>query len=168
MSVFVLGNNLDMIVFIPNEIGNFSQFEQTQTPVLVDHVMAKTYAKSGKLKPRSCHVSFPKFSIEHQISDLKSIMESMGVRDIFEPGTGDFSPMTSSDQIHVNQVDHKAVIDVNKSGIKAAASTGITISQRMTPSRVVVDKPFVFYIRQRSTGAILFLGRFVRPQFSNK
>ncbi len=62
--------------------------------------------------------------------------------------------------------DPKGFISVDEAGIEAAAATGAvmqTESERPEPVMVTVDRPFVFLIRDRGTGTILFLGRVVEP-----
>lgn len=152
-----------MIVFVPNLLNNFSAFQQPHSSRLVQEVIANTFV-SRNYYMRPCNILFPKFSLEYKVPNMKEMLKSMGVHGIFEAGSKDFFPMTPSDQVYVSEVEHKAVIEVNEKGIKASASTGVGISERMSPENVIVNRPFVFFIRHRETGSILFLGRIVRPQ----
>ena len=153
-----------MIIMMPNEIGDFSQFEQTHSSTLVSFELENLFATSPTMK--YCHISMPKFSINHRLSDLKSTLTSMGVVDIFDDAVGNFSRLTSSDGLYVQSVDHKTVIEVNENGVKATAASAITAGIRMAFPSININKPFLFMIRHSSTGAILFLGRVIRPQSS--
>ena len=68
----------------------------------------------------------------------------------------------------IDQIVHRAVIDVMEGGTEAAAATavGITVDQRCPRRRKPfrVDRPFLFYIVDDATGAILFQGRVVDPR----
>jgi len=55
-------------------------------------------------------------------------------------------------------------VDVNEEGTEAAAATSVEFSlTSVGPPLVVVDRPFVFAIRERLSGTILFLGRVMNP-----
>ncbi len=61
---------------------------------------------------------------------------------------------------------HKAFIDVAEGGVEAAAATGINAEATSAPAdplNIVFDKPFVFGIRDRVTGAWIFLGHVAKP-----
>ena len=76
------------------------------------------------------------------------------------------SPMTqqSVNDLYVTDAHHKAAITANEEGIEAGASTSIGVSVRRTAQiQVRINKPFLFAIRQDDTGAILFVGKVVRP-----
>jgi serpin B len=63
-------------------------------------------------------------------------------------------------------VVHKAFVAVDEAGTEAAAATAVVIGERAAPAEPVemtVDRPFVFVIRDRQTGTILFVGRVVDP-----
>ena len=81
----------------------------------------------------------------------------------------DFSGMTGKPEFRISAAIHKAYIDVNEEGTEAAAATAIGMratAMRVEPEPVVfeADHPFLFMIRDRKTGAILFLGRVVDPR----
>ncbi len=84
----------------------------------------------------------------------------------FVPGGADFSPIDGGRDLYVSTVIHKAFVDVNEEGTEAAAATGIGIkSAAVQMSRSFrVDHPFLFLIRDTSTGSLLFLGRIVDPR----
>ena len=71
--------------------------------------------------------------------------------------------MNPSGQLCITDVRHKAFVDVNEEGTEAAAATAVGIGIVSLPPSVVVDRPFVFAIRERLSGTILFLGRVMNP-----
>ncbi|KAG0444452.1 hypothetical protein HPB47_013778, partial [Ixodes persulcatus] len=79
----------------------------------------------------------------------------MGVRSIFSDV--DLSRVTGDGGLRVTDVQHKANIEVNEEGTVAAAAT-VVIARRRRPHFFAVDRPFLFYIREKATGRVLFLG----------
>ena len=66
----------------------------------------------------------------------------------------------------IQDVLHQAFASVDEKGTEAAAATAVIVGRTAAPGKaatVTLDKPFVFFIRDRQTGAILFLGRVLRP-----
>jgi serpin B len=82
-------------------------------------------------------------------------------------GDADFSGMNGKRDLFISAVVHKAFVDVNEEGTEAAASTAVVMSRssaRLEPvASFRADHPFVFLIRDRRTGSILFLGRVMNP-----
>jgi serpin B len=74
--------------------------------------------------------------------------------------------MTQTEKLHVSDVVHQAFIAVDEAGTEAAAATGAVMAGDAAPQGDVVhltlDHPFLFFIRDNATGAIVFLGRVVR------
>jgi len=66
-------------------------------------------------------------------------------------------------ELFIAQAVHKAFIRVDERGTEAAAATGVTVGRGLI-KEVKVDRPFLFLVRDRGTGAILFLGRVVNPE----
>jgi serpin B len=78
-------------------------------------------------------------------------------------GAADFSGI-SDGGLFISQVIHQAYVDVNEEGTEAAAATGVVmLGSAPMLEEFVADHPFVFVIRDRGTGLILFMGRVVDP-----
>jgi serpin B len=79
----------------------------------------------------------------------------------------DFSGMATGEHLFIDKVIHKAFVAVDEKGTEAAAATAIgiraTAAHPGTPVDVVADHPFVFLIRDRQTGSVLFVGRVSNP-----
>jgi serpin B len=105
-------------------------------------------------------------------ASLNDCLQKMGMGIAFDDGA-DFSNMIKlkpGQRAKVSDVVHKTFIEVNEKGTEAAAATAVSVvlTSAMEPEPVstpfVVDHPFVFGIRNRDTGAILFMGSIVDPQ----
>ena len=79
------------------------------------------------------------------------------------PGVADLSGIDGTRDLFIQDVIHKGFVAVNEAGTEAAAATAVVIGVVSVPEDVRVDRPFIFLIRDRLTGAVVFLGRVVNP-----
>jgi serpin B len=119
----------------------------------------------GGLHDREVQAYVPRFRVAYE-TELGKALESMGMRKAFT-GAADFSGIDDKRDLRLAKVAHKAWIDVTEEGTEAAAATGAAmalVSMRM-PTEVVfrADRPFLFLIRDRKSGLILFTGRLINP-----
>ncbi len=111
-------------------------------------------------------VSLPKFKMTCQFSLAENLI-AMGMTNAFSRAA-DFSGINGKRDLSISAVLHKAFVDVNEEGTEAAAATAVII--RTTSIAVKkqavfrADHPFLFLIRDTRSGAILFLGRVVKPE----
>ena len=110
-----------------------------------------------RLQPAVVDLALPRFrfSTEHL---LNAPLTTLGMGAIF--AGADFSRMSPA-RLEVDFVKQNAFVEVNEEGTEAAAVTTIGIRVVSAPARVTmrVDRPFVFAIRERLTGAVLFVGK---------
>jgi serpin B len=69
-----------------------------------------------------------------------------------------FVAMGLSEDLRITAIQHKAIIEVDKGGVVAAAASAVVGGTTSVPTPVSVNRPFIHLIRDRTTGAILFLG----------
>jgi serpin B len=108
-------------------------------------------------------VRLPKFRLDVS-RELKDALGAMGMPRAF--GNAQLRPMFSDPDgaIRVNSVLQRVFVDVNEEGTEAAAVTFIgAIATSAGPRGVIIDRPFLFVIRERLSGAILFVGKVLRP-----
>jgi serpin B len=107
-------------------------------------------------------VRLPKFKLEYE-QELKDDLQALGMQTPFVPNGADFTAMSSAGkQLFIAFVKHKTFVDVNEAGTEAAAVTAVGIQQTSLPPCLCVDRPFLFAIRERFSGTILFMGKIVR------
>lgn len=106
-------------------------------------------------------VSLPRFKIDSDM-ELRSILETMGISDIFDRTKAKLSNM-SKDPTFVSQVFHKAIIEVDEVGTVAAATSYANAVDFAYPLEFIFDKPFGFMITERTTHALLFAGQVRNP-----
>jgi serine protease inhibitor len=86
----------------------------------------------------------------------------------FVPGGADFTKINPTPGLlYISEVRHKSFVDVNEEGTEAAAATVVEIRETSAPSRVVIDRPFLFAIRERFSGTILFMGLIMDPTLTD-
>lgn len=150
------GRELSMVILLPKS-GNYKTFEKS--------LDAKQVAAMVKdLKLRRVALALPRFKFESDFN-LNKTLSKMGMSLAFSPGA-DFSGMTGSRNLFISEVIHKSFIDVDESGTEAAAATAVIMPTSIPPSattEVIIDRPFIFLIRDISTGTILFVGRVLNP-----
>ena len=107
----------------------------------------------------------PRFRVEQAFS-LNGALASLGMKRAFTDA--DFSGMAEGGGLFISEVLHKAFVDVDENGTEAAAATAVIMMRASVPppfDPVVfrADHPFLFLIRDRTTGTVLFIGRLCDP-----
>jgi serine protease inhibitor len=95
---------------------------------------------------------------------LNEDLEALGMRDAFVDGGADFSRLSPlGRQVFISFVKQKTYVDVDEEGTEAAAVTAVGAAVTSMPQTVVlrVDRPFIFVIRERLSGTVMFLGKVV-------
>jgi serine protease inhibitor len=113
-------------------------------------------------------IDLPKFKLEYGVKRLNDALKNLGMGIAFDPAEANFSgiaPVSDSNNLYIDFVDHKAFVEVNEKGTEAAASTvvGISLTSMPMTQRFRVDRPFVFMIRDDRSGSILFIGKITNP-----
>jgi serine protease inhibitor len=113
----------------------------------------------------------PKFDVDSGIVELRPILEGIGVRRVFDPERADLSEMLDYSKLagkaYVSNVFHRARVKVDLYGTEAAAATAVVV--KVTAARpeniktVRIDRPFLFFLVDPTSSAVLFAGSFVEP-----
>lgn len=109
----------------------------------------------------SVDVSLPKFKVELDMN-LKEYLPELNIKSIFTQGA-DLSGITGSRNLYVGSARHKAFIEVNEAGTKAAAATGYGVMFMSLPMPIELNRPFLYFVVHRQTNTILFSGRMSDP-----
>ncbi len=119
----------------------------------------------GGLAPAEARVSLPKFRLEYE-QELNDALQALGMGPAFDPGLADFSRMhrdALAMQLHISRVKQKAFVEVDEKGTRAAAVTSVEVGVTSAPPDFTADRPFLFAIRERLSGTILFVGLVFDP-----
>jgi serpin B len=160
------GEELAMVVLLPRQRDGLGQLERSLTAARLDAWLAG-------LKPLLVAVGLPRFRFDARF-DLARELQALGMPLAFQPGA-DFSGITKAESLFISKVIHQAFVDVTEGGTEAAAATASLFMPPPGPGgggggpQAVfrADHPFLFLLRDRRTGAILFLGRVTQPSASD-
>ncbi|KAA3604353.1 MAG: serpin family protein [Planctomycetota bacterium] len=115
---------------------------------------------------RPVRVQLPKFRFSFH-SEMSKVLRKLGIRNALELGRANFSGICS-DPIAIDAVIHESFIAVDEIGTEASAATAIVMKRSAAPALdsaqdFIANRPFLFLIRQPSSGTVLFLGRVQNP-----
>jgi serpin B len=141
-----------------------------KTGVTVDNLLHQLNASTwnwwmANLSHVKLHVELPKFTATYAIN-LNDVLANMGMSVAFTHAA-DFTKINASGGLLISNVQHKAFIAVDEEGTEAAAVTsveiGITAANPTAVIPFIVNRPFLLVIKEKSTGAILFMGKLLNP-----
>ena len=170
------GDELSMVVIAPNDPVKLAALEQKMTKENLAGWITN-------LNQRTVNVYMPKFKVETEYTlgdaDSPAALQKMGMVRAFvdprDPTNGAvFDGMSHAtdpqNKLYITRVLHKAFVEVNEQGTEAAAATAVLMAVPASAVPMVpftptfkADRPFIYLIRDRVTGSILFLGRMMEP-----
>ena len=122
---------------------------------------------TSKLSPDTGDILLPRFKLEYKTELIKPLT-AMGMGIAFSAGLADFSKMRSQNDIFISRVLHKSFVEVNEEGTEAAAVTVVEMSYTSVGPiqgfSMIVNRPFLFVIRENRSGTIMFMGKIVNPK----
>ena len=156
-----LENNGSMRLLLPDE--GVSPEELLSDSQAAEFMLHTNYSYKDR---RFCNVrlSVPKFDVSASF-DLREGLEALGVTDIFDSGTADFSPLTAVEGVCVSTAEQDTRVSIDEEGCRAASLTVIGLNGAAAPDGTAVftlDRPFLFEIIS-ATGQPLFAGVVNRP-----
>ncbi len=157
-----IGRQLEMVILLPRLRDGIGPLESSLTP-------ASLAAWTSGMRNQQVNVALPRFKMSSGFS-LAQALKAMGLNDAFDPSRADFSGMDGrAHWLYLSAVLHKAYVEVNEKGTEAAAATAVVVGARAVriqepPREFRADHPFLFLIRDSTTGSILFMGRVAKPE----
>jgi serpin B len=152
------------MVFVPPEPERFAEIEGAFSAEFLTGI-------ARDLTSERVALTLPKFSFESEFNLAETLIE-MGMPAAFGAGAegADFSGMTGDQALAISDVVHQAFVAVDEAGTEAAAATAVIMVESAAPMdeavKMRLDRPFLFLIRDRESGMILFVGRVVDPSLS--
>lgn len=159
------GDDLSLVALLPKERGGLAGLEASLTPDLWNSSVAA-------LGETNVIVTLPKFKFDSSFSLADSLKE-LGMTDAFDKHLADFRDIADplDEKLVISKVLHKTLIDVNEEGTEAAGATAVVMIGVTSacycppppPKEFRADHPFLFALRDRHSGSLLFLGRVTDP-----
>jgi serine protease inhibitor len=159
------GGTMSMLLVLPQATDGLAAFEASLTP-------ARLEALAASLKPREVAVALPRFEVNPaEPLALGDELAALGMTDAFDATKADFTGITNPPDprrsLHLGAVFHKAFVRVDEKGTEAAAATAVIFLEAgALPRRIAqfkADHPFLFFLRDHTTGLVLFMGRVTDP-----
>jgi serine protease inhibitor len=125
---------------------------------------AKWDALIASMQPGRVILKMPKFKFTYEKA-LKDALTALGMGIAFDEARADLTRIADvrPRNLYISRVQHKTYIDVHEKGTEAAGATAVGIGVTSMPPELVFNRPFIFVIRERSTGTLLFVGRVFDP-----
>ncbi|MEA3560048.1 MAG: serpin family protein [Candidatus Thermoplasmatota archaeon] len=154
------GDELSMVIILPRD-GDIDSLITDMEPDTLSSI-------NNGLFDVELDVHMPKFKLETKY-ELVPIMKQLGMNDAFISGLADFSGMSDEGVgPYISNIIHQTFIEVDEKGTEAAAATAVVMRELLPSAGYYfnANEPFLFYIQQRDTGNILFMGAIKDPSLS--
>lgn len=161
------GGELHFLILLPDRVDGLAALEQTLT--------TRSLADCAQLNPQEVILHLPKFKLEPPVMALGRELQKLGMKSAFDQprGSANFdrlAPRRPDDYLYISEVFHKTFLNLDEKGTEAAAATAVVmfaamaVMEKPKPIEVRVDRPFLFAIQHRASGACLFLGHLSDPR----
>ncbi len=147
--------NWRMFLFLPESGKTLKEVEDQLNPENWNLWMTQ-YSEVKELE-----LFMPRFKFAYEES-LKNSLAAMGM-DVAFTDQADFSGILQDGGLMISDVKHKTFVEVNEEGTEAAAVTSVEIVLTSIGEYINLNKPFLFAIAEKSSGALLFLGKLMNP-----
>ncbi len=124
--------------------------------------------KTASSAENGIDVAMPRFAFDYDLN-LKEDLKVLGIHNVFNAGSADLSNMSTLKGLYVSNISHKANIELSEAGVKAAAATVVQITETaamqdvVEPTKITIDKPFIYIVKDKETDEIWFVGTVYRP-----
>lgn len=149
-----VGDEVSMVVILPAD-GQFESFEAGLDATRLTALTASLSRAYGTFR-------MPRLELKSQFSLARALSE-LGMPTAFG-GAADLTGIASAEHLFIQDVIHEGVVIIDEEGTEAAAATAVVVgtdSEPVSSFQMTVDRPYLFVIRDKPTGAILFVGRVV-------
>jgi serpin B len=147
------GDRFSLVLLLPGDPDGLPRLEKALTGDFLQE-------RLSQLEPREIGVFLPRFEVRSRFR-LREALTALGMGTAFGEGA-DFTGMSDRDGLYLDDVFPQAMITVNEEGTEAAGATAVVMRQKGGHG-FYATHPFLYLVRDRETGTILFLGRVVNP-----
>jgi serpin B len=158
--------NYSMTILLPRD--------KNELDSLMDNIDGPELDKIiDNFKKDSVNLFMPKLELDYK-KELKKNLVDMGMAKAFQRDQADFSKMVNEmeDGIFIDKVRQKSFLKIEEKGTEAAAATVVTMKYTTSIGEgdeiyMRINHPFLFFIRERRTGTILFSGKIMEPKWED-
>jgi serine protease inhibitor len=152
------GGDLEMVIILPEAVDGLEEIENAITTENLNAWLARL----DQASLNKTWVHLPRFTVRRSV-ELIPVLRSLGIVSAFDD-TADLSGMDGTTNLFLGSALQRTFVEVNEAGTEAAAATLFEAKTKSMTGRFYADHPFLFLIRDRGSGTILFLGRLVDPR----
>jgi len=157
------GTQFEFMAIMPKE--NLSGYVEKVSKEQIDEIDKNLKLSSDE--EDGVNIKIPKFKFSYDLK-LKEDLMKLGIKDAFDGNRANFSNMAKR-ELYVSEALHKADIEFTEKGVKAAAVTvfamldGAAMPREVHPVDIIIDRPFMFIIRDKNAKNIWFTGTVYEP-----
>ena len=153
------GKEVVLLAFLPEDTSGMASLEARLSPEFLKQAVEKLSNEQVDLK-------LPKIKLETESVRIDKHLATMGMPLAFS-SNADFSGISKNRDLQIDKVFHKAFLEFTEEGAEAAAATAVVISRTsVNPNndfRFWANRPFIFFIWDKTNNIILFMGRIETP-----
>nr|XP_023669090.1 antithrombin-III [Paramormyrops kingsleyae]XP_023669091.1 antithrombin-III [Paramormyrops kingsleyae] len=154
------GGEISMVLILPRKDTPLSEIESSLQ-------LKKLSGWLDALVETKVSIQIPRFRIEDEFT-LKENLEALGLKDLFDPSRASLPGIGGEreNNLYISDAFHKAFLEVNEEGSKAAATTAVVAVGRSINFQrevFIANRPFLLLIRMSTTNTIIFNGRVANP-----
>ncbi len=152
------GKDIVLLAMLPEDMAGMESLENRLTPEFLKQATEKLSTEEVDLK-------LPKIKLETESVRIDNLLSNMGMPIAFS-GSADFSGISKKKDLRIDKVFHKAFLEFTEQGAEAAAATAITMTRtsvNLHGPKFWANRPFIFFIWDKTNNVILFMGRIERP-----
>jgi serpin B len=152
--------NFAMTAILPAE-------EKTPNDIINTLTSEKWNSWAEDFHTEEIRLYLPKFKMSYG-KTMNEPLSSMGMGVAFEKDAN-FKGMEPEGELFISRVLHKTFVQVDEEGTEAAAVTAVEMMTKAMPQskEIRFNRPFVFVIHEKTTGAIIFMGKIMQPVWEN-
>lgn len=158
---------LEYIAIMPN--GDLKEYVDSLDNTELSKLIKSKKDPNEKL---TINYSIPRYTYDFDYKDFQDSLNSLGVKDMFNPSIADFKAMIndkSNLKLYVSESIHKTHIEFSESGTKAAAVTAFIMDKAtafiedIEVINININKPFLYIIKEKNSDNIWFFGTVYNP-----
>jgi serpin B len=157
----VAGAQVAVDILLPSQVDGLEALRQSLTPDMLSGALAG-------MQRTLVAVDVPKFALDTPY-DMIPILKALGLQTPFDYVSADFTPLYVDDGTYILLVRHESTLNFEEGGLSATAATVIVggttggTTGGPQPTSFIADHPFLLFVRDVPTGAVLFMAQVIDP-----
>ncbi|ESP04951.1 hypothetical protein LOTGIDRAFT_109634 [Lottia gigantea] len=151
-----VGGQYSFFIFLPDTHNGLQRLESEMTHRLLESVM------TNMEPPKRFSIQIPKLYLDNSL-DLEGTLKEMGITKLFDANDANIAGISANNDLFVDSVIHKSVLEVNEFGTTAMTVNRVSVSVKTTVPQFIANRPFMFIVRNKKYKINMYMGRFAYP-----